>query len=154
MKKKILLLLLACLTLILASGCSWFDSAPVEPEIIGVGHVKFNSQNNLYVVELDSVSYIVDKVIEKDRSPRSASVTQELSPVDGMEVTVFRNKHGNVICVYGRKNEAQIEELYHANFTWIAVFVAIIGLFLLLSFAGTCYKSITANKENESKPQS
>ena len=123
---KKIILLFCCLTTFALSGCSWFDSSPVEPDIIGVGHVKFNPRTNLYTVDLDSVIYITDKVVEYDRNPRSASKTQNLPPVDGMEVTILKDKDGRVICVYGRKDEAQIEELYHENHTFVFVFCLLI----------------------------
>lgn len=153
MKNKILLLLTSLVTLLM-SGCSWFDSDPIEPEIIGIGHVKLNPQNNLYVVELDSISYIVDKVVELDRSPRSVSKTQELPPVDGMEVTVFKDKNDHVIYVYGRRNEAQIEELYHTNSTLVFVFAFVVLIFFVLCFAQAVRSDIKASRDNDTPPQS
>ena len=132
--KKFINYFAICLLALCMASCSWFDSEPIEPDIIGVGHIKFNSQSNLYVVELDTVSYIVDKVVERDRNIRSVDKTQNLPPVDGMEVTVFRDKNGHIVCVYGRKDEAQIEELYHTNSTafFVIVVFAFVGMIIIL----------------------
>jgi len=114
MKKIILLMTVGILTF-LVTGCSWFDSNPVEPEIIGTGYIKLDRSGNF--VEIDSVRYYPQKILTGEHHPRTLGEAT-MQPVDGMLVTVYKCRNGNNLnFIAGNKDEEAIEALYHRNYT-------------------------------------
>ena len=143
--KKLLFLLAAFL--VLFTNCTAFDSDPVEPNIIGVGNLQYDVTNDIYYVQIDTISYTVEAITVPDRNPRSYSATQKISPVEGARVTIFNCKGNKRIrAVQGAQTVEQIEALYHENYTFLyalmaVVFILIIGLIIgLFVTEGTSYQ--------------
>lgn len=126
--KRLFLVLIALFCAALA-GCSWFDSDPIEPKIIGTGNLQYDADNNLWSVVIDSTQYTITKVTIRDHNPRSMGTTQSVSPVEGMLVTAFTSpKMDGVQAVTGTQSVEDIEELYRTNDTSALI---LFGLLLL-----------------------
>ena len=126
--KKLVFALIAALSVAL-TGCSAFDSEPIEPKIIGTGNLQYEAKSGTWFVVVDSTQYTVTTVTILDNNPHSYGKTQNVEPVEGMLVTVFTSPHMNGIqAVTGRQSIEQIEELYHTNST---TGVILLGLLLL-----------------------
>ena len=111
------------------TSCSWFDSDPIEPNIIGSGNLQYEMKSGTWFVVVDSTQYTVATVTILDNNPHSYGKTQNVEPVEGMLVTVFTSPRMNGIqAVTGRQSIKQIEELYHTDET---VVVFVFGLLLL-----------------------
>ena len=129
MKKFVLFLLIATLGVALTS-CSWFDSAPVNPKIIGVGNLEFSEDANSNFVVIDSVYYMIDNL----KYPRDVKIgytgSREGPSVVGKQVTVFTfSRKPGVQALIGNLSVEQIENLYRENRT-----IPMIALILMLSF--------------------
>lgn len=126
--KKLVFALIAALSVAL-TGCSAFDSEPIEPKIIGTGNLQYEAKSGTWFVVVDSTQYTVANVTIPDRNPRSLGNTQSIEPVEGMLVTIFTSpRKTGVQAVTGKQSVEQIEELYHTNST---VGVILLGLLLL-----------------------
>ena len=126
--KKLVFALIAALSVAL-TGCSAFDSEPIEPKIIGTGNLQYEAKSGTWFVVIDSTQYTVATVTILDRNPRSYGKTQNVEPVEGMLVTVFTSpRKTGVQAVTGKQSVEQIEELYHTNST---PGVILLGLLLL-----------------------
>ena len=126
--KKLIFVLIAALSVAL-TGCSAFDSEPIEPNIIGTGNLQYEAKSGTWFVVVDSTQYTVATVTILDNNPHSYGKTQNVEPVEGMLVTVFTSPRMNGIqAVTGRQSIEQIEELYHNNET---VVIVVFGLLLL-----------------------
>lgn len=126
--KKLVFALIAALSVAL-TGCSAFDSDPIEPKIIGSGNVQYEVKSGTWFVVVDSTQYTVATVTILDNNPHSYGKTQNVEPVEGTLVTVFTSPRMNGIqAVTGRQSIEQIEELYHTDET---VVVVVFGLLLL-----------------------
>ena len=126
--KKLFFMLIIMLSMILTS-CSWFDSNPIEPNIIGSGNLQYEMKSGTWFVVVDSTQYTVATVTILDNNPHSYGKTQDVEPVDGMLVTVFTSpRMTGVQAVAGNQSVEQIEELYHRNST---SGVILLGLLLL-----------------------
>ena len=126
--KKLVFALIAALSVAL-TGCSAFESEPIEPNIIGTGNLQYEAKSGTWFVVIDSTQYTVATVTLLDNNPHSYGKTQNVEPVEGMLVTVFTSPRMNGIqAVTGRQSIEQIEELYHTDET---VVVAVFGLLLL-----------------------
>ncbi len=126
--KKLVFMLIAALSVAL-TGCSAFDSEPIEPKIIGTGNLQYEAKSGTWFVVVDSTQYTVATVTILDRNPRSYGKTQNVEPVEGMLVTVFTSpRKTGVQAVTGKQSVEQIEELYHTNST---TGVILLGLLLL-----------------------
>ena len=122
MRKKLIFVLIAALSVAL-TGCSAFDSDPIEPKIIGTGNVQYEVENGIWFVVVDSTQYTIATVTIPDHNPRSFSKTQNVDPVEGMLVTVFTSpRKTGVQAVTGKQSVEQIEELYHTNETGVIIF--------------------------------
>ena len=120
--KKLSFMLSIMFSMILTS-CSWFDSDPIEPNIIGSGNLQYEMKSGTWFVVVDSTQYTVATVTILDNNPHSYGKTQNVEPVEGMLVTVFTSPRMNGIqAVTGRQSIKQIEELYHTDET-VVVFV-------------------------------
>jgi len=129
--KKLVFALIATLSVAL-TGCSAFDSEPIEPKIIGTGNLQYEVKSGTWFVVVDSTQYTVATVTILDNNPHSYGKTQNVEPVEGMLVTVFTSpRKTGVQAVTGRKTAEQIEELYHTNST---TGVILLGLLLLCVF--------------------
>jgi hypothetical protein len=58
--KKLVFALIAALSVALTS-CSWFDSEPIEPKIIGTGNLQYEAKSGTWFVVVDSTQYTVAK---------------------------------------------------------------------------------------------
>lgn len=126
--KKLVFALIAALSVAL-TGCSAFESEPIEPNIIGTGNLQYEAKSGTWFVVVDSTQYTVATVTILDRNPRSYGKTQNVEPVEGMLVTVFTSpRKTGVQAVTGKQSAEQIEELYHTNST---VGIILLGLLLL-----------------------
>ena len=126
--KKLFFMLIIMLSMILTS-CSWFDSNPIEPNIIGSGNLQYEMKSGTWFVVVDSTQYTVATVTILDNNPHSYGKTQDVEPVEGMLVTVFTSpRMTGVQAVAGNQSVEQIEELYHRNST---SGVILLGLLLL-----------------------
>jgi hypothetical protein len=115
------------------SGCSWFDSKPVEPHIIGVSYLQYDAKSGLHYCVVDSMQYTVSQVTIPDEKMRSHSRSQEMAAVEGMKVTIFTTpQHTGVQAVAGEQTEAQIEEMYRENHTFEIVFWGLIIIWVIL----------------------
>ncbi|MBR6355220.1 MAG: hypothetical protein IKR92_00050 [Alphaproteobacteria bacterium] len=126
--KKLVFALIAALSVAL-TGCSAFESEPIEPNIIGTGNLQYEAKSGTWFVVVDSTQYTVATVTILDNNPHSYGKTQNVEPVEGMLVTVFTSPRMNGIqAVTGRQSIEQIEELYHTDETGVVV---VFGLLLL-----------------------
>ena len=133
--KNLVVVLIAALSVAL-TGCSAFDSTPIEPNIIGTGNVQYEAKSGTWFVVVDSTQYTVANVTILDHNPRSYGKTQNVEPVEGMFVTIFTSpRKTGVQAVTGKQSAEQIEELYHTNST---TGVILLGL-LLLCVLGIAY---------------
>lgn len=130
MKTKLFLVSMLCLIALCLGGCSWFDSAPVEPRIIGSGHMKYD--RGIYYVEIDSVRYAPVRILTGEKEGRTGSLI-EVPPTDGMQITCFRLKDAPEIqAIIGLKNPGQIEALFHKNYMGSVI----IGSIAIICFIG------------------
>jgi hypothetical protein len=126
--EKLVFALIAALSVAL-TGCSGFESEPIEPNIIGTGNLQYEAKSGTWFVVVDSTQYTVATVTILDNNPHSYGKTQNVEPVEGMLVTVFTSPRMNGIqAVSGRQSIEQIEELYHTDETGVVV---VFGLLLL-----------------------
>jgi hypothetical protein len=126
--KKLVFALIAALSVAL-TGCSAFESEPIEPNIIGTGNLQYEAKSGTWFVVVDSTQYTVATVTILDNNPHSYGKTQDVEPVEGMLVTVFTSpRMTGVQAVAGNQSVEQIEELYHRNSTSAVI---LLGLLLL-----------------------
>ena len=120
--KKLVFMLLAALSVAL-TGCSAFDSEPIEPKIIGTGNLQYEAKSGTWFVVVDSTQYTVTKVTIPEHDPHSFGKIQNVDPVEGMLVTVFTSpRKTGVQAVAGKQSVEQIEELYRTNETGVIIF--------------------------------
>ena len=132
--KKLVFALIAALSVAL-TGCSAFDSEPIEPNIIGTGNLQYEAKSGTWFVVVDSTQYTVATVTILDNNPHSYGKTQDVEPVEGMLVTVFTSPRMNGIqAVTGKQSVEQIEELYYTNSTTGVVLLGLL-LFCVLGIA-------------------
>ena len=122
--KKLVFALIAALSVAL-TGCSAFESEPIEPNIIGTGNLQYEAKSGTWFVAIDSIQYTVVNVKLSDRNPRSFG--NNIEPVEGMVVTVFTSpRFSGIQAITGRQTAEQIEGLYHTNSTpirrWAVLF--------------------------------
>ena len=113
--KKLVFVLIATLCVAL-TGCSAFDSEPIEPKIIGSGNLQYEAKSGTWFVVVDSTQYTITNVTIPDHNPRTIGRTQSVEPVDGMLVTVFTSpRMKGVQAITGTKSVTEIEKLYRTN---------------------------------------
>ena len=131
--RKIVFMLITVFSVLL-TACSAFDSAPIEPKIIGTGNLQYEAKTDTWFVVIDSSQYTITSVTIPEHSPRTLGHTQDINPVEGMLVTVFTSQRVKGLqAVTGKQSVEQIEEFYHTNSTGILVVFGI----LLLSIIGS-----------------
>lgn len=131
--KKLVFALIAALSVAL-TGCSAFDSEPIEPKIIGTGNLQYETKSGTWFVVVDSTQYTVANVTILDHNPRSYGKTQNVDPVEGMLVTIFTSpRKTGVQAVIGHQSVEQIENLYHRNYTVLIVLAVILLGIILVS---------------------
>ncbi|MBQ9035383.1 MAG: hypothetical protein IJ099_05420 [Alphaproteobacteria bacterium] len=144
--KKLVFALIAALSVAL-TGCSAFESEPIEPNIIGTGNLQYEAKSGTWFVVVDSTQYTVANVTIPDHNPRAVGKTQNIEPVEGMSVTVFTSpRMKGVQAVTGKQSIEQIEELYHSSASAmgiILVFCIVFGLVLL------CLKAVATPRTKE-----
>ena len=123
--KKLFFMLIFMFSMILTS-CSWFDSYPIEPKIIGSGNLQYEMKSGTWFVVVDSTQYTVAQ-------------TQSFEPVEKMLVTIFTSpRKTGVQAVIGHQSVEQIEDLYHRNYTVVIVLaVILLGLILVSTHENT-----------------
>ncbi|MBO7556171.1 MAG: hypothetical protein J6T72_02095 [Alphaproteobacteria bacterium] len=115
------------------TGCSWFDSKPINPKIIGVSYLQYDARLGNHYCVVDSTRYIVSEVTIPDKSSRSSSAPQQMAAVEGMKITIFTTQYrSGVQAVAGEQTEAQIEEIYKENYTFNIVFWGLIIIWFIL----------------------
>ncbi len=118
--KKILLILPCIAVMFLFVGCSWLDSEPVEPMILGITHI-VNDRGSTYA-EINSVRYPVEYVFIGETHPRFGD-DLTVNPADGMQVTVVEmtgnnRAHQGIQFMLGEWDEEQIEQAFSQNYTF------------------------------------
>jgi len=115
--KKLVFMLIATLSVALTS-CSWFDSEPIEPKILGTGCLQYEAKSGTWFVIVDSTQFTVADVSVPGRNPRALSKPQSVEPAEGMLVTVFTSpRMKGVQAVTGELSADEIEKLYLSNST-------------------------------------
>ena len=118
---------------VLFSSCSWFDSKPINPKIIGVSYLQYDAKSGNHYCVVDSTRYIVSEVTIPDKSSRSSSAPQQMAAVEGMKITIFTTQYrSGVQAVAGEQTEAQIEEIYKENYTFNIVFWGLISIWVIV----------------------
>ncbi len=136
--KKLVFVLMAALSVAL-TGCSWFDSKPIEPHILGTANLQYETKSGTWYVVIDSAQYTVANVTIREQNPRSIGKTQDIAPVDGMLVTVFTSpKMTGIKAVVGEQSVDDIEELYRTNDAGV---IMVFGLLLLCVIGVSCHKN-------------
>ena len=132
--EKLVFALIAALSVAL-TGCSAFDSEPIEPNIIGTGNLQYEAKSGTWFVVVDSTQYTVTTVTILDNNPHTYGKTQNIEPVEGMLVTIFTSpRETGVQAVTGKQSAEQIEDLYHTNST-IGVILLVLMLLCVLGIA-------------------
>jgi len=138
--KNLVFVLIAALSVAL-TGCSAFDSKPIEPNVIGSGNLQYEAKSGTWFVVVDSTQYTVATVTILDNNPRSFSKIQSVEPVEGMLVTVFTSpRKTGVQAITGEQSVEQIEELYRTN---VSIILIIFGLLVL------CVIGVVSRKNEE-----
>jgi len=131
-------LLIAALAVVVVER-QWFDSVPVEPEILGTGYV-YQQESGIYTVKLEPSIYFVSEVY---LSTPDANVPVLSEPIEGALVTIvnFQNERcdegAGVKFLVGRWNTAeQIEKAFHTNDAWVLIIMLLliyVGVFALIA---------------------
>ena len=144
--KNVILLFIVALSVAL-TGCSVFDTEPVNPKIIGTANVM--QKGSVFYVDVNSTNYGVVEVYVGEIDERSGK-QKKMEPVEGMVVTVFECQNRNspigkkgIYFMLGDRDEAQIEDVFHGNYT-IPALLAIFVLFVFIYMA--CYICIVEKK--------
>ena len=144
MRKKLVFMLIAALSVAL-TGCSAFDSDPIEPNIIGTGNLQYEPKSGTWFVAVDSTQYTITNVTILDHNLRSFLKTRDIEPVEEMLVTIFTSpRMTGIQVVTGRQTVEQIEELYRTNAT---------GAFILCGILILCVIGIVFVPRTEEVPK-
>jgi len=133
--KKLVFALIAALSVALTS-CSWFDSYPIKPKIIGTTFLQ--EEKGLVFAEFDSVRYAPTIVYTSEKVSRD-DMDGKVKPIVGMQVTVFTSDiHQEPVFFAGQVTVEQIEKYYHKNFSYVIGLVIFIILFCICVI-GICH---------------
>lgn len=145
MRKLLIVVVLAIASIVvLLVENHWFDSKPVEPEIIGTGYI--HQSNGVYRVVIGETTYQVGEVIAQSGS------CVVIAPADGTLVTAV--KFGNnkmmgkdVKFMAGEWNEQQIEEAFACNYViWVLYLDAFVFVLLILYVSAKCEEKYCRRK--------
>ncbi len=127
--KKLVFALIAALSVAL-TGCSSFESDPIEPNIIGTTFLQ--EEKGLIFAEFDSVRY-APTIIYIGKKVGRDGIEAKIEPIAGMQVTAFTsNMHQKPVFFAGQVTADQIEKYYHRDFTALIILaIIIIGLMLM-----------------------
>ncbi|MBO6281987.1 MAG: hypothetical protein J6N49_05615 [Alphaproteobacteria bacterium] len=140
--KKSVFVLIAALSIAL-TGCTTFDSDPIEPKIIGTTFLQ--EEKGLIFAEFDSVRYAPTIIYTGEKIGRDG-IDGTIKPIAGMQVTVFTsNIHKEPVFFAGRTTVEQIEKYYQRNLTFVIILVAVIVCFLFI----TVIQAITSKQTIE-----
>ena len=111
MKKSVFMLIaILCMTL---TSCSWFESEPTNPKVIGIGNLQYDAVHNFYYAEFDSVRYSIVSVTIPSKKVQTYYTLRDMPPVIGSKVTVFTsNLRMGTQAVIGELSAEQIENLF------------------------------------------
>lgn len=126
------------------TGCArWFDSKPINPDIIGTSELQYDSKSQLCYVCIDSMQYIVTKVV---------SSAQTLRPIEGMCVTVFTtHAYSGIQAVLGKVSGDEIEKLYFRDGrNWVMAIVETLMLILSVALYAVAYVILNKDKSQTS----
>ena len=147
--KKLIFVLIAVLSVAL-TGCSCFDSKPIEPKIIGTGNLQYEVKSGTWFVVVDSTQYTVTDVTVRNPDKYAFIITQNVEPVEGMSVTVFTSpRMKGVQAVTGKKSIEQIEAVYHSSASSIEILVI---FFIIYGFVLSCLAVIGFTKNKRKIP--
>jgi len=132
--KKLVLMLIAALSVAL-TGCSAFDSEPIEPKIIGTTFLQ--EEKGLIFAEFDSVRYAPTIVYTGEKVGRDG-MDGKVKPVAGMQVTAFTSSiHPEPVFFVGQATVKQIEKYYqHSRVDEIVV--VIFFILFCICITGIC----------------
>ena len=106
--KKIIIFAVLIIAALTFSSCK-----KATPDVIGVGKVEWNSVDQTYCVQIGSETYPISTVIMPDESWSKFIETQDLSPLQGANVTIFYSKkHSEPQAIWGAQTEEDIFALY------------------------------------------
>ena len=144
--KKLVFALIATLSVAL-TGCSAFESEPIEPNIIGTGNLQYEAKSGTWFVVVDSTQYTVTDVTVRNPDKYAFSITQNVKPVEGMLVTIFTSpRMKGIQAVTDKQSVEQIEALYQSRTSKmqiILIFCIVFGVVLL------CLKAIATPRTKE-----
>ncbi|MBQ8482621.1 MAG: hypothetical protein IJ532_08865 [Alphaproteobacteria bacterium] len=129
--KKLVFMLIAALSVAL-TGCSAFESKPIEPKIIGTTFLQ--EDKGLIFAEFDSVRYAPTIIYTGEKAGRDA-VEMKVKPFVGMQVTVFTsNIHQEPVFFVGKATVKQIEKYYEVNYIFSIIIVGTLLMVVLSMF--------------------
>lgn len=129
--KKLVFALIAALSVAL-TGCSAFESEPIEPQIIGTTFLQ--EEKGLIFAEFDSVRYAPTVIYTGERI--------EIKPIVGMQVTAFTsNIHQAPVFFAGQATVEQIKEYYQYRLEGGHVIIIAVICFILfvICIIGICH---------------
>ena len=140
--KKLLILLVLTLAAIVVMLVErhWFDSASVEPEILGRGYIH-QQDNGVYIVAIGDKTYNVSEFYTQKNDNSEVVV---IEPADGALVTVvkFHNLKAatgkDVKFFMGTWNKEQIEEAFASNYVLFGIIISMlvfVAVFLWIAYA-------------------
>lgn len=127
--KKLVFVLIAALSVAL-TGCSVFDSKPIEAKIIGT--TSLQEEKGLIFAEFDSVRY-APTIIYTGEKVGQDDIEATVEPIVGMQVTLFTsNIHPEPVFFAGKVTAAEIERYYQHNFLSDNVEIIVVGMIFLM----------------------
>lgn len=140
--KKLVFMLIAALSVAL-TGCSAFDSDPVEPKIIGTTFLQ--EDKGMIFADFDSVRYAPTIIYTGEKVGRGG-IEGKVKPIAGMQITAFTsNIHQEPVFFVGKVTVEQIEKYYHKNFA-----LAIVALIIAIGSILICIYGIATRQTKES----
>ena len=113
------------------TGCSCFDSKPVNPQIIGFGRLGYDSQEDFHFVATDSMFYVIDDLTIYENSLRGYSVVKSQPSLEGVQVTMFTcDARPGIQAIPFSPTVQEIEDLYHENYTILVIFACLVFAYM------------------------
>ena len=118
MKKKLFFLL----STVLFMSCSWLETPPAEPEILGTACLKYNFEKKNYYVEIDTTTYVVTSVYA-GYYPLHIGGPIRINQFANVEVTCFKLSSSSAVeCMLGICSKEEIQKTLQENYTIILIF--------------------------------